>query len=106
MLQAFKEINLHMFVELGKLKKPSKVTFQTAKMICMLVNSMRDRSTRLDVDELDQWSGIQRFMNANINQYVAEVLSLKNRLQDLDSFGPEVFIMIRDQFFPEGAPTY
>lgn len=47
-----------MFVELGKLKKPSKVTFQTAKMICLLVNSMRDKNSKLDIDELDQWSNM------------------------------------------------
>lgn len=45
-------------------------------------------------------------MTANVNQFLAEVLSLKNRLLDLDSYGPEVFVLIRDYYFPEGAASF
>lgn len=43
MNNSFKEINLQVFVEFGRIKKPQKVALVAGRMICYLVNSLRDK---------------------------------------------------------------
>jgi hypothetical protein len=42
MSNSFKEVTLHALVELGKYKKPSKITLFAAKVLCLLVNAFRE----------------------------------------------------------------
>jgi hypothetical protein len=43
MIASFKEINLGVFVEIARIKKPSKQALQTMRIFCQLVNALRER---------------------------------------------------------------
>ena len=66
LIKSFKEINLQVFVELGRIKKPSKHAFIAGKMICLIVNIMREKPI---LDEFDNWPAIQAFINHNVNKF-------------------------------------
>lgn len=42
MLQSFNELNLNTFIDLARLKKPSKVVVTASKMIVMLVSAFNE----------------------------------------------------------------
>lgn len=65
MLESFDMINLGLFVEIERIKKPQKNAFDAGKMLCQLVCIFRDKAPKVD---LSQWSNIQSFVNSNVNK--------------------------------------
>ncbi|CDW85880.1 UNKNOWN [Stylonychia lemnae] len=96
---SFKEINLGVFVEIGRIKKPSKQAQQTLKMFCQLVNALRDRPLS---EDFSNWQNVQYLINQNVNKFTQEVLSIKSRLIDF-SYSYEPFIEIKEQYFQDEA---
>lgn len=95
MYNSFKEINLHMFVEIGRIKKPQKLAFITTRMICVLVNQMRDRPVN---EDFLSWPSIQHFINQNVNKFTQEVMQMKHKLLSLD-FSIDPFLELKDSYF-------
>jgi hypothetical protein len=48
MNSSFKDVSLHVLVEICKIKKPQKVTLLAAKVLCILVNSFRDEQYAIE----------------------------------------------------------
>lgn len=55
MLKSFNDINLSVFVEIARIKKPQKHAFQAGRMLCLLVNSFRDRP---ETEDFDNWAKV------------------------------------------------
>eukprot|EP00347_Sterkiella_histriomuscorum_P015927 403355156 len=94
---SFKEVNLQMFVELARIKKPQKIAFLVGRMICLLVNQMRDRQIN---EDFMSWVSIQSFINQSVNKFTQEVQALKQKILDLN-FEVDFFVELRDQFFQD-----
>ena len=45
MLMAFADINIGVFVEIARIKKPQKAAFQAGRMVALLVSAFRDKSS-------------------------------------------------------------
>lgn len=56
MFNSFQQMNVGVFIELERIKKPAPVAVATAKMFCMFVNSFRDKPLEEDIDS---WPKIQ-----------------------------------------------
>jgi hypothetical protein len=76
---AFKEISLFVFVELGRIKKPQKQAYIIGRMLCMLVNACKDKPIS---ENFYQWSAVQHFINHNINKFTQEVMCIKTKVND------------------------
>jgi hypothetical protein len=54
-------------VELSRIKKPQKFAFIAGKMLCMLVNALRDKPLR---ETFDQWTSILNFIaSGGVNKF-------------------------------------
>lgn len=101
LINSFKEINIHIFVEFGRIKKPQKIAFIIGRMLCLLANGMREKPLK---DDFTQWSSIQAFISASVNKFSQEVLNIKNRvLENSPLVKLESLIHIRDTYFPDQA---
>lgn len=77
-LNSFQQMNVGVFIELERIKKPSPVAIQTAKMFCMCVNSFKDKP--ID-EEINTWPKIKQFISAHITKYMSEILcNIKNKV--------------------------
>ena len=97
MLNSFSQINLSVFIELERIKKPQKHAFLAGRMLCCLVNAFRERPIK---DNFFEWTRIQSYVTFNVNKFFQEVQNIKNRLMDRKShFYAERFLDIKDEFF-------
>ena len=53
MINSFATINVGVFIELERIKKPNNLAIQTSKMFCMFVNAFRDKPYEGDI--IDSW---------------------------------------------------
>jgi hypothetical protein len=67
MIGSFSEINLNVFVEIARIKKPQKIAFQAGRMVVLLVNTFREKPALFD--DFMAWQRIQSFINANVNKF-------------------------------------
>lgn len=65
--ESFKKVTLNVLVELGKIKKPNRVTFMVAKLLCLVVEAFRD--DKYNLDSFDDWSYIQHYILSNPNRF-------------------------------------
>ena len=59
MMNSFNTINIRIFAELERIKKPQKYALQAGKMLCLLVNAFRDKPVK---ESFDSWNIIQFFV--------------------------------------------
>jgi hypothetical protein len=50
LFNSFQAMNVGVFIELERIKKPSNLAIQTAKMFCMCVNAFREKPLEGEVD--------------------------------------------------------
>lgn len=99
---------MHIFVELCRIKKPSKIALVTGRLICLLVNLMRERPYDLDFSE---WAHIKAFIEHNVNRFTQEVQSIKKRViviegeqaMNFSSDQLTAFELLRQAYFPDEA---
>lgn len=48
MISSFNEINLNVFVEIARIKKPQKIAFLAGRMIVLLINTFREKPFLFD----------------------------------------------------------
>jgi hypothetical protein len=78
MLNSFQQMNVGVFIELERIKKPSPIAVLTAKMFCMFVNAFRERPAE---EEMESWPRIQAFIVSHITRYLSEILcNIKNKI--------------------------
>ena len=78
-MNSFQQMNVGVFIELERIKKPAPVALQTAKMFCLVVNSFREKP--VDECDIDSWPKIQQFIATHITRYLSEVLcNIKNKV--------------------------
>ena len=66
-MKSFKEITIATFVDIERIKKPSKFVYMAGKMICQLVDIFRGRSSS---DNFSEWKSIQNYVgNGNLNKF-------------------------------------
>jgi lipoate synthase len=71
-------MNIGVFVELERIKKPSILMHQTCSMFCLFVNIFRDKP--LDVD-FSNWNKVHQYINTSITKYITEILTnIKNKI--------------------------
>ena len=74
MNQCLKDVNLSVFVELCKVKKPLKLTFIAVRLLCLLVNSYRETA---EEHSFENWVEIQHCVMGNQSKFSQEVSNLK-----------------------------
>jgi hypothetical protein len=80
MLNSFSSLNIHSFIELERIKKPSQVAFITGRLVCLFFSLFKDSQKNIE-DELIQWNSIQRYINLHITKYINELTqSIKLKL--------------------------
>jgi hypothetical protein len=55
MINSFSQVNIGVFVELERIKKPSAIAYQTGKMFCMFANTFKGRPIE---ENIDSWPKI------------------------------------------------
>lgn len=72
MVNYFAMINIGIFVELERIKKPSSVVLSACQMFCMFANAFRDKPF---LEDLGNWTKILFFINTNITKGLGDVLA-------------------------------
>ncbi|CDW80693.1 UNKNOWN [Stylonychia lemnae] len=79
--QAFKEMNLQVLVELNKIKKPSKITLLSGKVLAMLLNIFQEE--KYSENSLNDWVVIQKVLSSNSNKTMTDIALIKSKLNDI-----------------------
>ena len=70
-------------------------------MLCLLVNSFRDKPFPPEI--FSNWNRIQKFVNTNVNRFTREVQSLKPKIIDNQDLDLDCFMNIQDEFFNDNS---
>lgn len=80
-------MNIQVFAEIARIKKPSKAALVTCQMLCNFVIIMRDLlsigkakeqlASQDSINQFQEWSQIQAFICTNTSKFTQDVLQIK-----------------------------
>ena len=93
-------LDMQMFLELERIKKPSAAVLSIAKMVCLFVEIVKERETKeMDrVEKLVTWAQIQDCIRENLTDKVTQIKSL---LLSKLSTAQNGSLMLRNAYFEE-----
>ncbi len=105
MFNSLESMNVGVFIELERIKKPSNLALQTTRMFCMLVNAFRDKP--FSAEEIEGWPKIQQFLTNHVTRFMSDILAnIKNKVlgemgvnRELRDTIRERVLKIRHEFF-------
>lgn len=71
MLNSFSSMNIGVFIELERIKKPSSIALQTARLTCLFLNAFRDKPQE---EDLDSWPKLQQYIHSHVTKFATEIL--------------------------------
>ena len=80
---AFKDVNIHMFADITRIKKPSKAALITGQLLSSFVLLMRDAynpSSTIKTVEPLEWAEILQLITGNLLKFTLEVQGIKEKL--------------------------
>ena len=80
---AFKDVNIHMFADITRIKKPSKAALITGQLLSSFVLLMRDAyspSSTIKTVEPLEWTEILQLITGNLLKFTLEVQGIKEKL--------------------------
>ena len=88
---AVKALEVQMFLEFARIKKPSAAILAIARMSCLFFEAIRTKDHNMmdQVESMQSWQQIQEYMRTNLTCCVSELKSIL-KLKILQHGRPEV----------------
>lgn len=100
--QVYSKVSSQTFDEISRLKKPSKLAFDSCKLLAMFVNMFREHNTRWPDDSFASWPPIQSFLITDPAKLLKETQLLKRFFYQkpvrLSNQTKEALLLMRDKF--------
>ena len=81
---AFKDVNLHVFADITRIKKPSKAALITGQLLSSFVLLMRDAFNPKALPNVDlmDWPSIIHLVTGNLTKFTLEIQGIRTKLAE------------------------
>lgn len=109
--QAFKDVNLHVFADIARIKKPSKAALVTGQLLSSFVLLMRDAFNPRAIPNVDilDWPSIIQLVTGNLTKFTLEIQGIRTKLAESMPCNTQVLEQLRGLrtlYFPDEQSYY